>query len=205
MNDAPEFPQADPSIRYIAQQCAKIEEQYACNAGYRKDHKAIKQRLDNLDEIISTLKKTVIAIQDEKKKSGRHLDEIQDLYHHLGATIDSTHKQNFKEIQDLYHHLDAAIESANNKILRKFEGEQKIRLNELRNATQTATDTLRNFDQKAAAIYIKYEEINMRLNSEIKKEVSQIISNAWQKNMMKYIIASVGFCIVSMLAGKFIL
>lgn len=205
MNDAPEFPQADPAIQYIARQCAKIEGQYACNAGYHRDHKVLKQRLDNLDEIISVLKMAVIAIQDEQQKSGRHLDEIQDLYHHLGATIDSTHKQNFKEIQDLYHHLDAAIESANNKILRKFEGEQKIRLNELRNATQTATDTLRDFDQKAAAIYIKYEEINMRLNSEIKKEVSQIISNAWQKNMMKYIIASVGFCIVSMLAGKFIL
>lgn len=181
--DAPEFPQADPEIQYIVRQCSKIEEQYACNAGYHKDHKAIKQRLDNLDNIISSLKNTVIAIQDFQQNANNNLHEMQ----------------------DLNSHLDSAIEAANNQILKKFDGEQQIRLNELRDATWKANDTLREFNQKTVTIYNRYNEINKRLKSEIRDEASKVISDAWQENMVKYILVTIAFCIVSMLIGKFIL
>lgn len=183
MTGAPEFPQADPAIQYIARQCSKIEEQYACNAGYHKDHKAIKQRLDNLDNIISSLKNTVIAIQDFQQNANNNLHKIQ----------------------DLNSHLDSAVEAANNKILKKFDGEQQIRLNELRDATWKANDTLREFNQNTVTIYNRYDEINRRLKSEIRDEASRVISDAWQKNMVEYILVTIVFCIMSMLIGKFIL
>jgi cell division septum initiation protein DivIVA len=179
MPEPPEFPKADPAIQYLVRQCSKIEEQYACNAGYHKDHKAIKQRLDNLDEIISGLKKAVITIQEYQAKAEESLNMVK----------------------DLNSHLDTSVDTANQKVLKQFEGEHHIRLEELRKATREANETLRALNQNAVTIHNKYQEINERLKSEIKEEASQIIADAWQKNMIKYIITSVAFGILTFLIG----
>jgi cell shape-determining protein MreC len=88
MTEAPEFPQADPAIRYIVEKVSQIENQYACNAQYHKDHKAIKQRLDNLDPVISELRK----ITSELKNTPRAKD-INDI---VSALAERSKKQNDK-------------------------------------------------------------------------------------------------------------
>lgn len=54
-----EFPQADPALQYIVRQVAKIEGQYACNAGYHRDHKDLRTRIDKMDVILSELNQRV--------------------------------------------------------------------------------------------------------------------------------------------------
>jgi hypothetical protein len=191
MSEAPEFPQTDPAIKYIVDQVSKIEDQYACNAGYHRDHKAIKQRLDNLDIIISELKKIVITIGKHQEKEDTILDEFQSLNAHLDSAVDS------------------AVEKANQEILQQFKGEQNIRLEELRNGTREANKTLRDFNEKSSEINHHYELINERLRVNLKEECSKIINVAWQKIVVKYVLVSTACCFfalfVGIVVGKFIM
>ena len=62
MSDKVEFPQADPAIRYIAERVSKIEDQFVCNAGYHRDHLAVKTRLDKLDAVMAEMNQIVAQL-----------------------------------------------------------------------------------------------------------------------------------------------
>lgn len=92
MSEAPEFPQADPAIKYIVEQVSKIENQYACNAGYHRDHKRVMQRLANIDNILSETKKLFLDIQAEMKNVESNKATIQDSVIKLDQMFDKNNQ-----------------------------------------------------------------------------------------------------------------
>ena len=65
MAEAPTFPQADPALRYVVEQVAKIDDTQACTTGYYKALQNVLRRLEKTDTELNKLRGLVEGLNPD--------------------------------------------------------------------------------------------------------------------------------------------
>ena len=181
MPDEIEFPQESPAIQYIVRQVEKIQDQYACNAGYHKDHRELRRRIDKMDAVLSDLNTTVHKlnikainqVQEEiTKASKEYLDEVR-----------TTNETELKEIQAVAKALRVEIAESKEALKKAETGyteNQRIFENTVKTMSITAADKVK------AAVESAY---------------SALIIRELDEQYHKYCEIALGFLIVGIILG----
>ena len=185
MSDEIEFPQESPAIQYIARQAGKIQDQYACNAGYHKDHKELRRRIDKMDAVLSDLNNTVHKlnikainqVQEEiTKASKEYLDEVR-----------ATNEAELKEIQAVSRELK--------KELTKAEAS-------LKDAEQGYKENQRIFENTVKTMSITTAA---RVEEAVKNGYNSVINQEIDTFFDRYRKVSIVYLIIGLIIGAFLM